>query len=255
MLPAAFPYVVIDLAVAPRDGRIPYGGRGCLTWVSFMLDRLVLPALPILRGERVTLRGGRDSDIEDRLPHPIDPDEEDGYGSAWRREWDGRRYHSREELTRDSGPSRPDTYDWAIEYDGNCIGGARLLVDAEQHSASYSVGVFVADLRGRGLGREVTRLVVAWAFDVVGVHRIELEVMASNRRAIKCYLACGFRQEGIRRDAQLYPGGWKDFILMGLLQCEYAADKSTSGPAPSGAPSCVIGAPLDPDGRSAPQPD
>jgi len=72
VLPAAFPYVVIDLAVAPWDGRIPYGGRGCLTWVSFMLDRLVLPALPILRGERVTLRGGRDSDIEDRLPHPIE---------------------------------------------------------------------------------------------------------------------------------------------------------------------------------------
>jgi hypothetical protein len=57
-----------------------------------MLDRLTLPSLPTLRGERAVLRGFRESDIDDRLRHPIDPEEqEDGYGSAWRREWDGQR--------------------------------------------------------------------------------------------------------------------------------------------------------------------
>jgi RimJ/RimL family protein N-acetyltransferase len=83
--------------------------------------------------------------------------------------------------------------------------------------------VFVADLRGRGLDREVTRLVIAWAFDRLGVHRIQLEALAGNRRAINCHLACGFRHEGVRREAQLYPDGWKDFILMGLLQSECAS--------------------------------
>ena len=96
------------------------------------------------------------------------------------------------------------------------------MIDRDQHSASYSVGVFVADLRGRGLGREVTRLVLAWAFEVLGVHRVELQVLAGNRRAINCFRACGFRREGVRREAELYPGGWKDFIIMGLLQSEYA---------------------------------
>ncbi|MGN6168870.1 MAG: hypothetical protein ACTHQQ_11985, partial [Solirubrobacteraceae bacterium] len=70
-----------------------------------MLDRLALLPLPTLRGERVILRGSRGSDIDDRLRYPIDPEEEDGYGSAWRREWDGRRYHAREHLTGDSGPA------------------------------------------------------------------------------------------------------------------------------------------------------
>jgi hypothetical protein len=51
-----------------------------------MLDRLALPALPTLRGERVILRGFRESEIDDRLRHPIDPEKEDGYGSSWRRE-------------------------------------------------------------------------------------------------------------------------------------------------------------------------
>jgi RimJ/RimL family protein N-acetyltransferase len=143
-----------------------------------MLDRLALPPLPTLRGERVILRDTRESDIDDRLRYPIDPEDEDGYGSAWRREWDGRRCHTREDLARDRGPPNLGTYRWAIEYVGECIASAQRVIDPDQHCASYTVGVFVADLRGRGLGREVTRLVLAWGFDVLGVHRIQLEVLA-----------------------------------------------------------------------------
>lgn len=186
-----------------------------------MPDRLALLPLPTLRGERVILREGRDSDVEDRLRHPIDPEEEDGYGSSWRREWDGRRYHTREDLAARQGPAMPGAYNWAVEHEGHSIGSAGLRVDADQHCAAYTVGLFVAGLRGQGLGQEITRLVLAWAFTVLGVHRVELEVLASNSRAIGCYRACGFRQEGIRRQAGLYPDGWKDFIVMAMLQSEY----------------------------------
>jgi ribosomal-protein-alanine N-acetyltransferase len=187
-----------------------------------MPDRLPLPPLPTLRGERVLLRGWLDSDVDDRLRHPIDPEEEDGYGSAWRREWDGRRFHTREYLTATPRQAEPGAYSWAVEHEGRCIGSAGLKVDDGQHSASYTVGLFVAELRGRGLGREVTRLAMSWAFGELGLHRVELQVLAFNGRAIRCYLACGFLQEGIRREAELYPDGWHDLILMGMLQSEHA---------------------------------
>jgi ribosomal-protein-alanine N-acetyltransferase len=190
-----------------------------------MLDRLALPALPVLRGERVVLRDSAASDVDDRLRHPIDPEEEDGYGSSWRREWNGERYHTREHLLAIRTPREPGAYEWAVEHDGHCVGHAGLRVDADQHGASYTVGLFVAGLRGQGLGREITRLVLAWAFGVLGVHRVELEVLAFNRRAINCYLACGFGREGARREAALYPDGWKDLILMGLLRSEYEAQR------------------------------
>jgi hypothetical protein len=109
-----------------------------------MLDPLTLLPLPTLHGERVILRGPRDSDVDDRLDHPIDPEEEDGYGSSW-------------------------------------------------------------------------------------VHRVELQALATNSRAINCYLACGFRQEGVRREAELYPDGWKDFIVMGILRSEHAAQTRLPG--------------------------
>ncbi len=186
-----------------------------------VLDRLALLPLPVLRGERVILRAPRGSDVDDRMRHPIDPEEEDGYGSSWRREWDGRRYHTREHLTAARTPLEPGHYRWAVEHDGQCVGSAGLRVDPDQHCATYTVGLFVAGLRGRGLGREMTRLILSWAFGVLGAHRVELEVLASNGRAIRCYLACGFQLEGTRREAGLYPDGWKDFDLMGVLQSEY----------------------------------
>jgi RimJ/RimL family protein N-acetyltransferase len=51
----------------------------------------------------------------------------------------------------------------------------------------------------------------------LGLHRIELEVLATNQRAIRCYQACGFIVEGTRRQAELYPDGWRDRLIMGLL--------------------------------------
>ena len=109
-----------------------------------MLDSLTLPPLPTLYGERVILRGPRDSDVDDRLRLPIDPEEEDLYGSAWRREWDGRRYHTREYLTAGSSSPDPRAYAWKVEYDGHCIGSAALDVNPEQHS-----GTAVTDKRIR----------------------------------------------------------------------------------------------------------
>lgn len=185
-----------------------------------MLDRLSLPDLPVLRGDRVILRPARDSDIDDRLAHPIDPEEEDAYGSTWRREWDGSRYHTREHLEGSAAP-RPPHYQWAVEHDGRCVGSAGLRVNVDQHRATYSVGLFGAALRGRGLGKEITRLVLDWAFGPLGAHRVQLEVLDGNDRAIRCYEACGFRREGVRREAELYPDGWKDFILMAILQAEH----------------------------------
>ena len=59
------------------------------------------------------------------------------------------------------------------------------------------------------------------------LHRIELEALAFNTRAIRCYLACGFRQEGVRREAELYPHGWQDLISMSLLRSEYSPRRLT----------------------------
>jgi [ribosomal protein S5]-alanine N-acetyltransferase len=192
-----------------------------------MPERLAMPPLPTLHGESVLLRGRRESDIDDRVREPIDPEEEDAYGSSWRREWDGRRYHGRDDVAAHFLANEPDAYTWAVEYEGRCIGGAGLRVNRDQHRAAFWIGLFVAGLRGRGLGRQISRLILDWAFSDLGLHRVELEVLATNNRAIRCYLACGFRNEGVRREAELYEDGWQDFIEMAVLDSEYAQATGT----------------------------
>jgi [ribosomal protein S5]-alanine N-acetyltransferase len=186
-----------------------------------MPERLALPPIPSLRGQSVLLRPRRESDIDDRMQEPIDPEEEDAYGSTWRREWDGRRFHARDEVAERFLADEPAAYAWAVEHQGHCIGGTGLRVNPDQHRAAFWIGLFVPGLRGRGLGREITQVVLDWAFGGLGLHRVELEVLANNNRAIRCYLACGFRQEGVRREAELYPDGWHDFIEMAVLEAEY----------------------------------
>ena len=60
--------------------------------------------------------------------------------------------------------------------------------------------------RGRGLGTEAVRLVCAYAFDVVGLDVITLEVFEFNPRARRVYEKVGFVPTGVREDATVFDG-------------------------------------------------
>jgi RimJ/RimL family protein N-acetyltransferase len=74
---------------------------------------------------------------------------------------------------------------------------------------------------GRGLGTEATQLVVDYAFNGVGVHRIELDVYDFNPRARHVYEKVGFVHEGTKRDALQWDGEWVDCHCMGLLDRDW----------------------------------
>ena len=87
------------------------------------------------------LASAREPDVDDRLRHPIDPEEEDGYGSSWRREWDGRRYHTREHLTAGPGPAIPALLTAATR------GGAILASHGSAAARQYRHPAALADQR------------------------------------------------------------------------------------------------------------
>ena len=111
---------------------------------------------------------------------------------------------------------------WAIEVEGRCIGTAGLhAIDETHRRARYAVAIFDPAAWGQGFGTEATRLVLAYAFDTLGLHRVDLRVLSYNRRAIACYEKCGFRPEGIERECALVAGEWHDDIMMSVLEHEY----------------------------------
>lgn len=123
-----------------------------------------------------------------------------------------------------SRATAPDRIDLAIlaRDTGVFLGELALNdVDPPNESAGFRIALSL-DHVGQGYGTEAARLVLRYAFDVVGLHRVELEVFAFNARAIRSYEKAGFVIEGRRRDALLWDGERHDAYVMGALAARTA---------------------------------
>jgi len=77
---------------------------------------------------------------------------------------------------------------------------------------------------GRGLFDEAGRLLLSFAFDTLGVHRLEARVAAQNGRAMAAVAKLGGVQEGLLRRALLTPDGNRvDQVLWAWLADEWRA--------------------------------
>jgi RimJ/RimL family protein N-acetyltransferase len=120
-------------------------------------------------------------------------------------------------------PGRDDRADWAVirKADDRYLGEVVLNdLEIENRRMGFRIALFGDGALGRGYGTQATKAVVAYGFDVVGLHRIELGVYAFNPRAQRAYEKAGFTREGVRRDALCWEGEWHDEILMAVLASE-----------------------------------
>jgi site-specific DNA recombinase len=53
--------------------------------------------------------------------------------------------------------------------------------------------------------------------------RVDLRVLAFNKRAIACYEKCGFVREGVVRESVVIGGEWQSDVLMSILEHEYGS--------------------------------
>ncbi|GAA3758412.1 RimJ/RimL family protein N-acetyltransferase [Spinactinospora alkalitolerans] len=128
--------------------------------------------------------------------------------------------------------AQPDRLDLAIiEQAGDRHLGELSLMDVDRYneSAAYRIALSAIEFTGRGLGREATRLLLEYAFERIGLHRVSLEVYAFNMRAIAAYRACGFAVEGRLRDALLWEGRRHDALVMSVLERDF---RRAMGPFP-----------------------
>ena len=125
-----------------------------------------------------------------------------------------------------------DRADWAIvRHEDSVVLGEAVLNELDEHNASVNFRICLAGphVFGRGYGTEATGLVVDYAFDVAGLHRVHLEVYDFNPRAQRVYEKCGFIREGLHRDALLWEGQRHDVISMAILATD-PRPTSTKGP-------------------------
>lgn len=100
--------------------------------------------------------------------------------------------------------------------------GAVYLRDIDRVNQKAEYGIFIGEEQylGKGIGSAAAKLVLAYAFDELKLHKIMLRVFASNERAIASYEKVGFVQEGYFKDEVLIDGKYRDLIFMAKIAPE-----------------------------------
>ena len=99
------------------------------------------------------------------------------------------------------------------------IGSCQLFnINWVHRNAELQIRIGDTEYLGKGYGSEAVSMLAQFGFNDLNLHRIYLQVFASNQRAINAYNKCGFKQEGIARESAFIDGSWEDIITMGILE-------------------------------------
>ncbi|MDP6683834.1 MAG: GNAT family protein [Desulfobacterales bacterium] len=134
------------------------------------------------------------------------------------------RFHppSGEELKRyvEANIADPDSFLFAIcdKTSNRHIGNIKLGPINRLHKRA-SIGIVIGEKEcfGKGFGPESVKLVVAFAFNDLNLHKLTAGCYAPNINAEKVFTNNGFKREGTRRQHSLYDGKYVDVIELGLI--------------------------------------
>lgn len=109
--------------------------------------------------------------------------------------------------------------------DGGRVGMIGLSgIDTAHHKAEIgSTMIGSRQAWGQGLGSEMVRLVLEYAFSDLNMNRLYAYALQHNAGSIRVKEKCGFRVEGVLRGAHYENGAFSDVVVMGLLRREWLA--------------------------------
>jgi RimJ/RimL family protein N-acetyltransferase len=98
--------------------------------------------------------------------------------------------------------------------------GTCALIEIHYPLGRCRFGIGLGERRGEGIGTDATRLALRWAFEVLGLRNVMLEVSEENAGAIAAYERAGFKAIGRRRDAMAIGGRRSDSVLMDAVPAD-----------------------------------
>ncbi|HLI51802.1 MAG TPA: GNAT family protein [Thermomicrobiaceae bacterium] len=102
------------------------------------------------------------------------------------------------------------------------IGNTHIFdVDYYHRHATFGILIGEPSMRGKGYGTETTKLMLDYAFTVLGLNNVMLTVAAFNIGGIRAYQKAGFREIGRRRSSRNVAGQLWDTIYMDCLAEEF----------------------------------
>lgn len=106
--------------------------------------------------------------------------------------------------------------------DNKAVGQTAFVrIDYVSRAAVFYIAIYDPESWSKGYGKEATKLMLKYAFDVLNLNRIQLHVFCSNTKAVEAYKKAGYVIEGTLRQAMYHNNEYCDFYVMGILRDEY----------------------------------
>lgn len=178
--------------------------------------------LPTLQGERLCLRWLEESDLD--AVHAVfsDPDT--------LRYWSHAPFVERAQSAAYLESIRRyfaqgDLWQWGVAHNGDgAVLGTVTLNQIDTTHKRAEIGFVIGRAHWQqGYATEALRLLLAHAFDSMGLQRIGADVDPRNIASLRTLARLGFVREGHARETWRVGGGVQDSVLLGLLARQWAA--------------------------------
>lgn len=175
-------------------------------------------SVPVLRGERVQLRLWRPDDVDALFAMHSD--------AVFMRYWGSAPYTQRAQAEAFLGRNLHNAesgefFPWALTLDDDVPVGNCSLFQIDRGHRRCEMGYGLApSLQGRGLASEAVRLMINYAFNELGMRRIEVDIDARNVDSCRLVERVGFQCEGLLRQRWYVNGEITDSAMYGLLSSD-----------------------------------
>lgn len=106
--------------------------------------------------------------------------------------------------------------------DEGAVGIATLTnIDWKNRTATHGIKLANKQNRTKGIGTDTVMAIMRYAFDELGLHRLDGSWFDENAASKGLYTKCGWKEEGVKRSCVYKHGVWRDLIITGILEKDY----------------------------------
>lgn len=104
--------------------------------------------------------------------------------------------------------------------------GSVYLQHFEENSKKAESGIFIGDesAKGIGTGTESLKLLMKYAFETLGLHKLAARVLAYNEASLKLHEKTGYLKEAYLKDELFIEGKYEDLVLFGAINPEHGKE-------------------------------
>jgi len=80
-----------------------------------------------------------------------------------------------------------------------------------------------AKTRGKGYGTDTIMTLCKYAFEELGLRRLDTTIIVSNEASLGVYMnKCGWKKEGVKTDYYFRKNQWWDMVILGISHQDYS---------------------------------